>query len=758
MDSDQNQPEEEFRDPSRTYVKNAIEDPSTGVTKSLNRLSSELCDPNFAKKYEMLLSIIENKKEYQKSEIYEHLLNYLKIHDDINITYIQIVAKELLNDLLTSNNDISNSIRNGKISRFDFISNDTFYNKIETSLKKDKYEDSTYEVLIKLLFNIFIERPEILKNIDTDTYEINYETEITIKLNNNKAGKICTKVPLITLYNIMDNKNSIDFHNEILKALDAEDYPYLRDFPRDSPDETNIYYVHTILQRELLNNENGKEINDYGFIINGHEINNEDDYFLNIISQNIPDFSEPPSLITKKITKCKSREHKLPTFSSKKGTQTSVLDKILHLFKIIHQSKPNKSLINEEFVKNSTFQLQDMFLNNGLISSCSRLIVHYPYLFPFEIRLFLLRSIVMDPKFVTNYYQQQFKNEQPKSYPLPDYILKVSIRRDNLFKDGIKILQKFAKYRIFLEFSFYQEEGTGLGPVREFFSLMSNEFRKKRHRIWRNDENALFPIATARDEYMYALGLFCGKSIQMNIQVDLPFNKAFFDILLNRKFKIEEIDEEYGKRLKEPVSNLVGLFFEYPYSKSNSVDMIQNGKNIIVNEYNASKYKEKLYDFTCGKYIKRKIDKFKEGLSEVINPELLRMFSSEEINRILNGHKELITRDDLERYICFSKGHGNNIYDIKSPQIQYFFNIFLSMDEIDQKLLIKFITGGPSLPIGGLQNLKPPLSISPGDPNYWPSAKTCVSHLTLPLYTTEEMMKERIIITLKNNPSRFDFS
>ena len=48
--------------------------------------------------------------------------------------------------------------------------------------------------------------------------------------------------------------------------------------------------------------------------------------------------------------------------------------------------------------------------------------------------------------------------------------------------------------RAFIEFEFKDEEGTGMGPTLEFYSLMSQDLKTKRADLWRKlADNTLFP-------------------------------------------------------------------------------------------------------------------------------------------------------------------------------------------------------------------------------------------------------------------------
>ena len=70
------------------------------------------------------------------------------------------------------------------------------------------------------------------------------------------------------------------------------------------------------------------------------------------------------------------------------------------------------------------------------------------------------------------------------------------------------------------------------------------------------------------------------------------------------------------------------------------------------------------------------------------------------------------------------------------------------MNAKERKAFLQFATGCSSLPVGGLASLHPRLTIvrkvDANDGSY-PSVNTCAHYLKLPNYTSEQIMKERLI-------------
>lgn len=79
---------------------------------------------------------------------------------------------------------------------------------------------------------------------------------------------------------------------------------------------------------------------------------------------------------------------------------------------------------------------------------------------------------------------------------------------------------------------------------------------------------------------------------------------------------------------------------------------------------------------------------------------------------------------------------------------QNFVNVLVKMDGKERKSFLQFATGCSSLPPGGLANLHPRLTVvrkvDATDGSY-PSVNTCAHYLKLPDYSSEEIMRERLL-------------
>jgi len=100
--------------------------------------------------------------------------------------------------------------------------------------------------------------------------------------------------------------------------------------------------------------------------------------------------------------------------------------------------------------------------------------------------------------------------------------------------------------------------------------------------------------------------------------------------------------------------------------------------------------------------------------------------------------------DDASDYCCHT--------DVCSPGFQRLVNVLVGMNGDERKAFLQFTTGCSSLPPGGLANLQPRLTIvrkvDSTDGGY-PSVNTCVHYLKLPEYSSEEILRDRLLAATK---------
>ena len=434
----------------------------------------------------------------------------------------------------------------------------------------------------------------------------------------------------------------------------------------------------------------------------------------------------------------------------------------LRFLELIHQLLPSINLYSKAFNTRILSQISSPLLTIGLLSPSSQILYHFPFLFSYELRQTLFKIIGLDISYSLP-FMNYFFFKVPFNGRTNFMRLKCHIRRDNLFEDGMKMLKAVGPGMLRIDVFFDGEEGIGAGPTQEFFALFSKELCKKKYGLFRFDstddseycfsEKGLFPQPNAPPEMFYIFGLLCAKAILMDMVLSIPLNPAFFKTIRGEKTTLDEIDPIMAKSLQTP-EGLLGLDFTYPGLPD--YELIHNGKNKIVTKQNVSEYVKLVIDTTLN--LSKITESFKRGFSTIIQYEALNLFTAQEVCSLIEGQEPIpLTEEMLRENIIVSHGYTNN-----SPQIKYLIDILTEFNQQERGIFFKFITGCDKLPVGGITALKPKLTVAVRAPmknqspdDSLPSVLTCVNYLKIPKYSTKAIMKEKLMIAIKEGQGHF---
>lgn len=447
----------------------------------------------------------------------------------------------------------------------------------------------------------------------------------------------------------------------------------------------------------------------------------------------------------------------------------------------------------------------------------------YPFLFPFETRYLFLQSTSFGYSRSMSRWQSAAKKDHDDSRPFLGRLQrqKVRISRPRMLESAMKVMELYGASPSLLEVEYFNEVGTGLGPTLEFYSVVSTEFSKRKLNLWRDNEsqesseyvfanNGLFPRplpsfeneqnkeSTARSITLFkTLGIFLARAMIDSRIVNIPLNPAFFRLLGNSNDlplsvgAVHGIDQRLAKSLSlvgkfsESYTELandttlsstelrekalliefdnvhiedLGLDFTYPGSPE--IELTPGGSQSSVTIENVSDYLSKLLDFTLGSGIKRQLEAFRDGFSQVFPYTALRAFTPSELTMIFGGSEEDWTAETLLE--CIKADHG---YTMDSSTIRNLVAVLSNLEETERGAFLQFITGSPRLPIGGFKSLTPQFTVvcKPYDApltadDYLPSVMTCVNYLKLPDYSSEAVLKSKLLMAMREGSGSFHLS
>ena len=319
----------------------------------------------------------------------------------------------------------------------------------------------------------------------------------------------------------------------------------------------------------------------------------------------------------------------------------------------------------------------------------------FPFLFPFETRHLFLQSTAFGySRAMLRWHNSQNDqdrdrhDERPFLGRLPRQ--KVRISRSRILDSAMKVMELYGSSPSILEVEYFEEVGTGLGPTLEFYSTVSKEFSRKKLKLWRENDNnngdeyaygraGLFPApmsdAQASQEsgkkqlhLFRILGKFIARSMLDSRIIDVSFNPAFFRIadvsssvapslgtvkvvdhdlanslLLLKRFanakKAIESDaslsstEKTGQLQDVEIDGArvedLGLDFTLPGYPN--IELVDNGSDVSVTIENVDVYVDRVVDMTLGSGVRRQVEAFRTGFSQVFPYSSLRTFTPSEL-------------------------------------------------------------------------------------------------------------------------------
>ncbi|KZV20236.1 HEAT repeat,HECT-domain isoform 1 [Dorcoceras hygrometricum] len=297
-------------------------------------------------------------------------------------------------------------------------------------------------------------------------------------------------------------------------------------------------------------------------------------------------------------------------------------------------------------------------------------------------------------------------------------------------------------------------------------------------------------------DYFRLLGRVMAKALQDGRLLDLPLSTAFYKLVLGQELDLHDIisfDAEFGTTLQELQALVCRKQYLESIGSSNQQDLCYRGASIEdlcldfslpgypdyvlkpgdenVEMSSLGEYISLVVDATVGTGIMRQMEAFRSGFNQVFDISTLQIFSANEVDYLLCGHRELWKADALADHIKFDHG-----YTAKSPAVVNLLEIMGEFNPEQQRAFCQFVTGAPRLPPGGLAALNPKLTIvrkhsssmgnmahnGPGASETadddLPSVMTCANYLKLPPYSTKEIMYQKIVYAITEGQGSFDLS
>lgn len=350
--------------------------------------------------------------------------------------------------------------------------------------------------------------------------------------------------------------------------------------------------------------------------------------------------------------------------------------------------------------------------------------------------------------------------------------LKLSVHRDYVLEESIEHLGCIEeKYiRSVLRINFLEENGVDAGGLqREWFMLLNELLLDPRIGLFKctnRDEQGFYLNPNSKHDngddhliYYYASGRLVGRALLEGTVLNFHLCTPLLKLILGVPVTFEDL-ESYDPELFRSMSWLLdhdgaeSLDLDFSVTEQLGdekvvVDLIPDGRNIVVTDSNKLQYVQARVDYHLLTSVSSQLYVFLRGVYEVIPFELLAIFDAEELEYMLCGTQDIDVADWQEHSVTSPT-------ILHTPTIVWFWEIVRDMPNEYKRRLLQFTTGCSRVPLVGFKGLTSydgrvclfNVKGMPKAANPYVRSYACFNRIDLPLGTTREQLKDMLYATL----------
>jgi len=354
--------------------------------------------------------------------------------------------------------------------------------------------------------------------------------------------------------------------------------------------------------------------------------------------------------------------------------------------------------------------------------------------------------------------------------------IRLHIRRDHVFEDAYHqlCLRNAEEMRGRLHITFRNEQGVDAGGLsREFFGILAKEIFNPNYALFTSTEDGCTfqpnPNSNVNPDhlsYFRFVGRIVGKAVADGYLLDSHFTRSLYKHMLGKvptHHDMEAIDPDYYKNLKTILEyNLDDLCLDLTFSvedhsfgRNQIVDLIPNGRNISVTEESKARYVSLVCQNRMTTAISSQIKAYLDGFYELVSKELIQIFTPRELELLISGLPDIDIHD-------LKKNTDYNGWKATDKQIEWFWNVLFSLTRNEKATFLQFVTGSSKVPLAGFGELpgmrgvqKFSIHKTGGSTGALISAHTCFNSLDLPVYKSEQELREKLLYSINEGAVGF---
>jgi ubiquitin-protein ligase E3 C len=310
----------------------------------------------------------------------------------------------------------------------------------------------------------------------------------------------------------------------------------------------------------------------------------------------------------------------------------------------------------------------------------------------------------------------------------------------------------------------------GGGIFKEFIVEFARQAFDPANGLWKETQaGKLYPNPRSGEMVDNHLShfAFIGRMLAMSVHEGVLVEPELADFFLNSVLgkvnhihDLQSLDPELYRNLMQlkqvPDPSELCLTFSLTDDKGEEVELMQGGSLVDVTRDNFVLYIARVAHHKLNVQLQQQSQAFRRGFNDLIDSRWMQMFQPRELQNLIGGTDHGYEVADLETHCTYGGG-----YHPSQPYIQSFWRVMDSFTSKERALLLAFVTSCPRPPLRGFQALKPRFTVYQvrieSDADRLPTASTCVNLLKLPTYSSEEVLRAKLLFVITSEAG-FEFS
>nr|XP_039274041.1 probable E3 ubiquitin-protein ligase HERC3 [Styela clava] len=395
----------------------------------------------------------------------------------------------------------------------------------------------------------------------------------------------------------------------------------------------------------------------------------------------------------------------------------------------------------------------DLFLQWKL-GFVSLLFIEYPFIVDAKVKAKLL---IMDADFRKKAAQVQSVMEVATSFRLgsskPPKI-KISVARTSLVSDSVKQFANIDDLQRPLHVQFKGEDGIDDGALsKEYFFYIIPELITGYGLFTEKEVSNFVWFSGNYDDHkepLYNLaGKLCGLALFNSTVVNVNFPLVLYKKLLGIEPVFEdlkELDPVFGNSLQqileyeEEDGETVQEVFMASFVSFDGIPLKKGGEEIPVTSANREEYVKLHMDYILNKSVERQFRAFQRGFSKACSGKIFDIFRPEELMEMVVGEQDF-SWEEVKASMNVSL-----LSDEFSEVCEWFWEVLLSFEDEEKEQFLIFLTASNKVPVSGFEFK---IQRIEANDKVLPIAMTCYNILQLPVYSSKEVLEDRLKLAIQ---------